>query len=123
MKCAHILALLLAVTLVFGVVDARETALGIQSGGWAVLSTLMFSFLSFYWYRLDSEARLYRRTALLNVGIVMLAIVAVPYYLVRSRPAGQKGRALLRLAGFCLLLVAAGTLGGIAYEWLAPATA
>jgi hypothetical protein len=115
----RVLALLIALTLVFGVVDAREMALGVQSNGWAVLSTVLFSFLSFCWYRLDSDAHGYRRTALLNVGIVMFAILAVPYYLVRSRPAGQKGRALLRLAGFCLVLVAAAGLGGVAYELLA----
>jgi hypothetical protein len=121
MKTAHILALLVAVTAVAGVVDARDMALHIQSGGWAVLSTLMFSYLSFYWYRLDREAHLYRGSRWLSIGIVMLAIVAVPYYLVRSRPAGQKGRALLRLAGFAVLLGAAGAFGGLAYEWLAPA--
>jgi hypothetical protein len=121
MKTAHILALLVAVTAVAGVVDARDMALHIQSGGWAVLSTLIFSYLSFYWYRLDREAYLYRGSRWLGIGIVMLAIVAVPYYLVRSRPAGQKGRALLRLAGFAVLLGAAGALGGLAYEWLAPA--
>jgi hypothetical protein len=121
MKSVHILVLLVAVTAVAGVVDARDMALHIQSGGWAVLSTLMFSYLSFYWYRLDREAYLYRGSRWLSIGIVMLAIVAVPYYLVRSRPAGQKGRALLRLAGFCVVLGAAGALGGLAYEWLAPA--
>jgi hypothetical protein len=121
MKSVHILVLLVAVTAVAGVVDARDMALHIQSGGWAVLSTLMFSYLSFYWYRLDREAYLYRGSHWLSIGIVMLAIVAVPYYLVRSRPAGQKGRALLRLAGFCVVLGAAGALGGLAYEWLAPA--
>lgn len=120
MKTAHVLILLVAVTLVAGVVDARDMALHIQSNGWAVLSTVLFSFLSFCWYRIDSEARRYRRSRWLNVGIVMLAIVAVPYYIVRSRPAGQKGRALLRLAAFCVLLGAAGALGGIAYEWLGP---
>jgi hypothetical protein len=123
MKTAHVLALLVAVTLVAGVVDARDMALHIQSNGWAVLSTLLFSFLCFCWYRIDSEAHLYRRSRWLNVGIVMLAIVAVPYYIARSRPAGQKGRALLRLAGFCVLLAAAGALGGVAYEWLGPAQA
>ncbi|MVW59526.1 hypothetical protein GPY61_06255 [Massilia sp. NEAU-DD11] len=119
MTKTHVLTLLVALTLVFGVVDAREMVLGVQSNGWAVLSTVLFSFLSFCWYRLDSDAHQYRRTALLNVGVVMLAIVAVPYYLVRSRPAGQKGRALLRLAGFCLVLVVAAGLGSVAYELLA----
>ena len=115
----HVLTLLVALTLVFGVVDAREMALGVQSNGWAVLSTVLFSFLSFCWYRLDSDAYHYRRTALLNVGIVMFAILAGPYSLVRSRPSGQKGRALRRLAGFCLVLVVAAGLGSVAYELLA----
>ena len=119
MNKKQVLALLVALTLVFGVVDAREMALGVQSNGWAVLSTVLFSFLSFCWYRLDSDAYGYRRTPLLNAGIVMLAVVAVPWYLVRSRPAGQKGRALLRLAGFCLVLVVSAGLGGVAYELLA----
>lgn len=115
MTARQTLALLVAATFVFGVVDARETESGIQAGGWGILCTVLFSFLSFYWYRLDSETHRYRRTPLLNVGIVMLAIVAVPYYLVRSRPAGRRGRALLGLAGFCALLICAGVGGGIFY--------
>ena len=115
MTARQTLALLVAATFVFGVVDAREVERGIQAGGWGILCTVLFSFLSFYWYRLDSETHRYRRTPLLNVGIVMLAIVAVPYYLVRSRPAGRKGRALLRLAGFCVLLFCAGVSGGMFY--------
>lgn len=108
-----ILGLLFAATLVAGVIDARETAQGIDTSWWDIASTLLFSFLCFWWYRIDSDLRRYRRSRWLNVGIVMLAIVAVPYYLVRSRPAGQRGRALLGLAGFVLVL-AAGTVGGAA---------
>jgi hypothetical protein len=121
MTTRQILVLLVAVTAVFGVVDAHDTARHVDTSGWAILATLLFSFLSFCWYRLDSEARRYRRTALLNVGIVMFAIVAVPYYLVRSRPAGQKAGTLLRFAGFCVLLAVAAALGAIAYALLAPA--
>jgi hypothetical protein len=123
MKTTHILILLVAVTLVAGVVDARNMTLHVQSNGWTVLSSLLFSFLSFYWYRLDSEVRQYRRSRWLNVGIVMLGIVAVPYYLVRSRPAGQKGRALLRLAGFGVVLVTAAVAGGVTYLLLGPGAA
>jgi len=116
MTARQTLALLVAATFVFGVVDAREVERGIQAGGWGILCTLLFSFLCFYWYRLDSEVHRFRRTALLNVGIVMLAIVAVPYYIVRSRPAGSKGRALARLGAFCMLLFFAGTAGAVFYK-------
>ena len=93
MKTAHILALLVAVTAVAGVVDARDMALHIQSGGWAVLSTLLFSYLSFYWYRLDREAHLYRGSRWLSIGIVMLAIVpCLTTSCAAVRPAGRGAR-------------------------------
>jgi len=123
MTKAHVRILLLAAMLVYGVVDARAKTSGVQANGWIVLSTVLFSFLIFCWYRLDSDARLYRRTVLLNIGIVMAAIVAVPYYLVRSRPAGQRGAALLRLVGFWLLMIAAGVAGGTVYLAFAPGAA
>ena len=45
--------------------------------------------LIFLWYRFDTEQRSYRRTYLLNVGVVGLALIALPYYFFRSR--GAKG--------------------------------
>lgn len=110
-KPVHVLGMLVAFTALAGLVDALEQAHGREAQWWSVVSTLVFSFLCFYWYRLDSDRRAYRRTRWLNVGVVMLAIVAVPYYLARSRPRGQKMRAFLRLGGFVLLLGGAGVLG------------
>lgn len=123
----HVLGLLLAFTLLVGLVDAHEVthevqhnaAHGMDAAWWGVVSTLVFSFLCFYWYRLDSERRGFRRSRWLNVGVVMLAIVAVPYYLTRSRAQGEKGRALLGLAGFVVLLGGAGVLGGALYTLFA----
>jgi hypothetical protein len=114
-----VLGCLLALTLAISVVDAREIATGIRSPGWSIVETLVFSFLCFFWYRLDSDARLYRRTALLNIAVVMMAPLALPYYLLRSRPAGARGRALLRFAGFVLLLVAASAAGAVLYALFA----
>lgn len=42
-------------------------------------------FLIFLWYRIDAEQRGFKRSLLLNVSIVLLAAIAVPYYLIRSR--------------------------------------
>ena len=42
-------------------------------------------FLLFFWFRLDSDERGYRRSALLNVGVISLAIVVLPYYFFRTR--------------------------------------
>ena len=41
--------------------------------------------LSFGWYYLDSEQIQFRRGKLLNVCVIALGIVALPYYFFRSR--------------------------------------
>jgi uncharacterized membrane protein len=51
--------------------------------------------------------------------MVSVGFLAIPYYLWRSRPAGQRGRALLRFFGFVVLLVLVTALGMGIGEWLA----
>ena len=41
--------------------------------------------LVFTWYRLDTDQLGYRRTPWLNVSVVAISIVALPYYFFRSR--------------------------------------
>lgn len=77
-----------------------------------VSTTLLFSFLIFGWYWLDSDARTYRRSAWLSIAVVAIAPVAIPYYLIRSRATGERARALGGLAGFVGLLVLAIIIGG-----------
>lgn len=43
--------------------------------------------LVFQWFRLDANARSYRRSSFLNVCVVAIAIIALPYYFFRSRGA------------------------------------
>lgn len=64
-------------------------------------------FLIFLWYRIDADERGFQRSPLLNVAIVMVAAVAVPYYLIRSR-GWQEGqvavlKALLLFIGSIML--------------------
>jgi hypothetical protein len=54
-----------------------------------VVSVAISAFLIFLWYRLDTEQRSYRRTYLLNIGVVGLCLIALPYYFFSSR--GAKG--------------------------------
>jgi hypothetical protein len=49
------------------------------------VSLLLSTFLTFAWYRYDSDARQYRRSYPLNVGVIALSLLALPYYLFRSR--------------------------------------
>jgi hypothetical protein len=57
----------------------------------------------FMWYRSDSDNRAFRRTPVLSIGVVGLPIVALPYYLFRTR--GFRHGALATLV---VILVAIG---------------
>jgi peptidoglycan/LPS O-acetylase OafA/YrhL len=108
----RILIVLLLLMVLDGALDATYAARGQdQPLAWSAPLTLCVSFLGFLWYRIDSDERRYPRSRWLNIGVIILTIVAVPYYLVRSRPAGQKLRALLKCVGFALLMVLCAAVG------------
>ncbi len=62
---------------------------------------LLGTTLTFLWYRAASDAHNYKRSALLNIGVVAFAVIALPYYFFRSR--GAKG-GLVALGYFILVL-------------------
>lgn len=72
---------------------------------------LVSSFVLFNWYYSDSNARDYLRSRWLNVAVILLGWLAIPYYLVRSRPRGKKLRALVKCLGFAVLSGAVAMLG------------
>lgn len=91
-------------------------AAGLLDGGLAaaevhLLAGLAVSYLVFLWYCGDSDARAYRRTRWLSVGMVAFTAGAVPYYLVRSRAEGERGRALMAYAAYLALLALAAWVG------------
>lgn len=113
MHTRHVLIALLALMLVSGLVKPLEPASAMPPVWWVLLSTFLSSFLPFYWYRLDSEARMFLPSRWMSTGVVTLTPVVLPIYLLRTRPRGQRARALLRYAGFFLLMLAA-TMAGTA---------
>ena len=48
----------------------------------------------FLWFRADAREVGYQRSGVLNVAVVALAFLAIPVYLVRSRPKGRRLKAL-----------------------------
>ena len=72
---------------------------------WTHALDLVSSFLCFVWYCRDGDARSYIRSRWLNIGMITVTVLTVPYYLWRSRPVGQRLGAILRYAGFGVLLV------------------
>jgi ribose/xylose/arabinose/galactoside ABC-type transport system permease subunit len=78
---------------------------------WTHALDLTFSFLCFVWYCRDGDARSYIRSRWLNVAMITVTMFTVPYYLWRSRPQGQRLRAIMRYAGFGVLLGGVAALG------------
>jgi hypothetical protein len=114
MSQKRILIFILLLMVLDGFIDATYATHGFdQPLAWSLPLTLVFSFLTFLWYRRDSDQCNYRRSRWLNVGIIALSPVVLPYYLLRSRPHGQKLRALLRCVGFVVLMVLASAVGMI----------
>lgn len=65
-----------------------------------LLAGLATSYLCFLWYRGDSDARGFRRSRWLSVGVIAFTLGAIPYYLVRSRRADERAPALLAYAAY-----------------------
>jgi hypothetical protein len=114
MKPIYILGLILLWMAILGGMSAYFEAHGIREPQWSVVGTTMaFSALVFWWYWTDSTSRLYRRSALLNVAVVGVGFIAIPYYLLRSRPRGQRTKAIVGMLGFFVLLVLALFVGAL----------
>lgn len=105
MKSKYPLIFLLIVWSLIGGVSAYCEAHRIpEPSWWAILSALLSSIAIFSWYYFDSELRRYRRSKLQNICMIVFTVFAVPFYLLRSRPKGQKGKALLLLLGYFVLV-------------------
>lgn len=65
----------------------------------------------FVWLGLDSHQLQIRRPWWLNVGIVLLTSVFVPYYLYKTRPPGRRGQAILGFFGIVFGSLIAMTVG------------
>jgi CDP-diglyceride synthetase len=111
MRARHVLYALLAVMLVSGLIEPMESNAPPSPVWWTLLSAFLMSFLPYYWYRLDSEARRFHRSRWMSTSVVALNFIGLPIYLVRSRPRGQRARALLRCFGFVALMVLAMAVG------------
>ncbi|WP_428423315.1 hypothetical protein [Methylibium sp.] len=95
---------ILALVVVYGVFVGHSTA------RWAppprigdFLFMVSLTPLSYVWYFLDARERNYPRSSGLGAAVILMAMLAVPYYLVRSRPAGARLQAVLHYVGFVVL--------------------
>lgn len=110
----QILAVLLLYFVVLGGISAYQEAHRIAEPPWsAVLLSVVGSILVFWWYWTDSTLRSYRRSPLLNVAVIAVGFLAVPYYLVRTRKKGQRLLAVAKMIGFMVLTIVAVMIGAL----------
>ena len=111
------LGLLAAVSLLGPMTERIVTGRVDDLSTWAIVDTLISLILIFWWYHLDKNERGYRAGKLMNAGMLVMVVIAMPVYLVRSR-GWKKGGVAVGLAalflGLMLLLEYAGdSLGGL----------
>ncbi len=101
------LALLPVVALVFGCLEYGP-ARGPESGSvLQILHALTSLALVFVWFLLDARERGYRASIVLQTALIVLTVVALPYYLFRSRGLAGGFRALaLSVAVFAGTMIA-----------------
>lgn len=87
--------------IVIAALSPQNAASGMPLGIQLVANVLLFV-LGFRWLGADSAERDIRRPMWLNVGIVLLAAVFVPYYLYKTRPAGARLAPILNFFGLVL---------------------
>lgn len=110
----RVVLVLLAVTaLLAGLLDPLLATAGGELAWFNMLLSLGCAILVFTWYYFDSDQHAYRRTPLLNMMVVAAGIVAIPYYLLRSRGAvpGLRACGLFLLALLSWFVLAAAGLG------------
>ena len=83
----------------------------VRGSGLNLLYQAMTLAVCFTWLHFDSRQLDIRRPWWLNVGIVLLLVVFVPYYLYKTRAAGHRGGAILGFFGLvfgCLVAMMVG---------------
>ena len=113
------LSILAAISLLVPLVEVVMTGRTEELGTYALVQNLLSIPPIFWWYHVDKAEKQYRAGPLMNVGVVALAVLALPVYFIRSR--GWKRGSVSIVKG--IVVVAAITLLGMLGEWLGKAVA
>lgn len=121
MHARNVLIVGMAVVFIGGAMDGAFEVMGIaMPPGLNLGISVLYSFMGFLWYRADSNGRGWVRSPWMNIAIILLAVVAIPYYLVRSRPAGQRLSAVMKFLGCLVLMLACMMAGVVAAALITP---
>ena len=105
------LGLLALVSFVGPFLEILVTGRAEPYGKWELAETLVALALVFWWYHVDKAEHDYRAGPLLNGGMLLAIVVALPIYLVRSRGWKRGARATAIAAAVLGALFALGEAG------------
>jgi hypothetical protein len=113
---AKTLALVLLAVLSFAspLIEMAATGHVETLSAYGLVETAMSLVVLFWWYHLDKAEHDYAAGRLMNAGVLVMAIIALPVYFVRTR-GWRRGATTIALAAAFLLLT---FLLGEAGEWL-----
>ncbi len=114
-KQAALIALVGA-AFVLGIVDAALGLPATDSPGrlaFTLGGNIALLLVGFRWLRLDEAELDIRRPGWLNVGIILLAAVFVPYYLYKTRPEGHRLPAIAGFFGLVFACMISSALGAV----------
>lgn len=113
----HKTQVLWAFAVVSFVSGAHAASSGVTEVAGPIELGLVFAMISliFLWYRIDADQHGFQRSVFMNVSIVMVAAIAVPYYLIRSRGWQHGQIAVLKAVLVFLGSIALSALGGMLF--------
>ena len=111
------LVILAAISLLAPMIERIVTGAVDPLSGFGVAETALSLVVLFWWYHVDKAEQGYQAGKLMNAGVLVLAVIALPVYFIRSR-GWKRGTRTIALA---LLFLGATFVLGEAGEWLGGA--
>ena len=120
---------MLGVSLVTGIVIAAfapapaPSASGLSLSLPQLVANVVLFVLGFRWLQVDSAQLDIRRPIWLNIGIILLALIFVPYYFYKTRQAGARMVPILSFFGLVIACATASAIGTTLMILLQPGSA
>lgn len=108
------LALMAAISFASPLAESLATGRVETLSTFGLVETGISLVLLFWWYHLDKADQGYAAGRLMNAGVLVAAVIALPIYFVRSRGWRRGGIAIAVASAFLLVCFLLGELG----EWL-----
>jgi len=117
MNARNVLIFLLILSALINGVNGFFDARNFQAPTWFLLTSMfLLNITIFYWYRLDSIQRSFKRSIWLNIGVIFISLIAIPSYILLRSERGAWLRPFVRMIGYITLLFVTGIACGIAGE-------